>query len=327
MQRREFVTGLTAAIGTPVAASAQPPAKAARIGILESVALEPSRQRLWDGFRQRLRELGYREGEHVAIEMRSTSGDPEQFPALATQLVRLNVAVIVAVSTPGAIAAKRATATIPIVMTNAGDPVGSGLVASLAHPGGNVTGLTTLTAELTAKRFELLRHIVPTVSRVAVLWEAVNPAFAGAVRDLEATARSFNVQTVTFPARSVDEVDRAFAAIAGQRLDGLIVIPGALFIANRKRVTDLALRHRIPAVYAQREFVESGGLAAYGSSLDDLFARAADFVVKILKGARPADLPVEQPTKFELAVNLKTAKALGLTIPTAVLARADVAIE
>ena len=322
IQRRTFVAGLSALVASPAGVMALQSAKPARIGMLDPVAPSPWRQSLWDGFRERLRELGYREGEHVAFDSRSAHGQAERLPGLAMDLVRLNVDVIVAASTPAALAAKGATRAIPIVMTNAGDPVATGLVSSLAHPGGNVTGLTTLSAELSAKRLELLRQLA-TVSRVAVLWEEINPAFAIAVRELQVTARSFRVDVLSFGAKAPDDVDRAFAAMKAQQADGLIVMPGAPFLVGRTRLVQLAAAHRLPAVYAQREFVEAGGLAAYGSSLSDLFVRAADFVVKILKGARPSDLPVEQPTKFELFLNLKAARALGVTIPAAVAARAD----
>jgi putative ABC transport system substrate-binding protein len=327
MLRRTLLVGLSASVATPISARAQRPAKAARIGLLDTNPPEPSRERLWGAFRQRLRELGYREPDHVAFEFRSAYGQADRLPGLAMELVRLNVDMIVSTSTPATLAARRATTTIPIVMTNTGDPVGTGLVTSLAHPGGNVTGLTTLSTELSAKRLELLRQIAPTVSRVAVLWEEINPAFAIAVRDIEAVARSTGVQLLVLGARGPDDVERAFSAMSTQQADGVIVMPGSIFLAGRKRLAELAAKHRLPAVYAQREYVEAGGLAGYGSSLADLFSRAGDFVAKILRGAKPADLPVEQPTKFELVVNLKTAKALGLTIPASVLARADQVLE
>jgi putative tryptophan/tyrosine transport system substrate-binding protein len=328
IKRRMFMTGLGAFAAAPVNASAQQPRKPAKIGLLDPLAPGPARQPLWDAFRQRLHELGYGEGEQVAFVFRSAHGQPAKLPGLASELVGLNVDVIVSVTTPATIAAKRATATIPIVMTNSGDPVSTGLVMSLAHPGGNVTGLTTLSPELSAKRLELLRDLAPTASRrVAVLWEEINPAFASAVRDTEAAARSIGVQVFVIGVKTPDDIERAFLAMATQQAGALIVMPGATFLAARLRLAELSMEHRIPAVYAQREYVEAGCLAAYGSSLADLFGRAGDFVVKILRGAKPADLPVEQPNKFEFVVNLKTAKALGLTIPPSLLLRADQVIE
>ena len=327
MQRRTFVVGLGVLVAAPVNAKAQQPPKPARIGLLDPIAPGPSRQHLWDAFHQRLRELGYREAEHVAFEFRSAYGQPDRLPGLAVELVRLNVDVIVSVTTPATLAAKRATATIPIVMTNSGDPVATGLVASLARPGGNVTGLTTLSTELSTKRLEVLREIAPTASRVAVLWEEINPAFAIAVRDTEAAARSFGIQVLVLELKGPDDLDRAFLAMATQQAGALLVMPGSIVLAGRRRLAELAAKHRLPTVYAQREHVEAGGLAAYGSSLSDLFARAADFVVKILKGAKPANLPVEQPTRFELVINLKTARALALVLPQSLLQRADQIIE
>jgi putative ABC transport system substrate-binding protein len=327
LNRRRFLHAVGASLlAAPLSAEAQPPSRRPRIGWLDPIAPGPSRQHHWDAFRKRLAELGYQEPEQVTFEVRSAYGHADRLPGLAAELVRLKVDVIVSVTTPAVLAAKRATASIPIVMTNSGDPVGTGLAKSLAHPGGNVTGLTTLSTELSAKRLELLRQIAPTVSRVAVFWEPVNPAFAIAVRDTEAAAHALGIQAVVFGLSDPDEFERAFAGVA-QQAGALVVMPGAIFLAGRRRLAELAAKYRCPAVYAQREFVEAGGLAAYGSSLSDLFARAADFVVKILKGAKPADLPIEQPTKFELVINLKTAKTLGLTIPPSVLLRADHIIE
>ena len=328
MERRAFIVAtVSSLLAAPVAAEAQSGGKPTRIGLLDIIAPSPSRESQWDAFRQRLRELGYREGEQVAFDFRSAHGRPDNLPGLADELTRLRVDVIVAASTPAAVAAKSATTTIPIVMTNTGDPVGTGLVASLAHPGGNLTGLTTLSAELSAKRLELLREIVPAASRVGVLWDDTNPAFASAVRDTQAAAPSFGLQVFVFTARRPDEIDHAFAAMGKQRIRALIVVPGPVFLPERRRLVEAAARHRVPAAYAQREYVDAGGLMAYGANLSDLFARAASLVAKILKGAKPADLPIEQPTKFELVINLKTAKALGLTIPPSLLQRADQVIE
>jgi putative tryptophan/tyrosine transport system substrate-binding protein len=241
--------------------------------------------------------------------------------------VRLRVDVIVASSSSAVLAAKRATKTIPIVMTNTADPVGTGLVASLAHPGGNVTGLTTLSAELSAKRLELLREVVPKAGRIAVLWDAANPAVSGAVRATESAGRSLGVQIFISSAGRADEIESVFSGMVRERVQGVVAMPGPIFLVERRHLSEIALKYRLPVVFPQREYVESGGLMAYGSSLSDLFARAAQFVDRIVKGARSADLPVEQPTKFELIINLKTAKALGLTIPQSLLLRADQVIE
>jgi putative ABC transport system substrate-binding protein len=322
MPRRTFVGGLAAVLAAPVAATAQPTSRTARIGVLDAVAFGAARQYLWDGFRQRLRQLGFADGE-VALELRSANGQTDRLPGLAADLVRLNVDVIVAASTLAALAVKRATSTIPTVMTNSGDPVSVGLVASLARPGGNVTGLTTLSPELSAKRLQLLREIVPTLSRVAVLWEERNPAFASAVRETEASGKRIGVHVVVLGATVAADIDRVVGVAVAQKAGGLIVMPGSVFFTGQRRLMQLTEKHRLPSVFAQREFVDAGGLVAYGASLSDLFARAADFVAKILKGAKPADLPVEQPAKFELVVNLKTAKTIGLAIPQSLLLRAD----
>jgi putative ABC transport system substrate-binding protein len=316
-------TFLLGALATCIT-EAQPRAKLARIGLLDGVSPTPSRQVLWDALRQRLQTLGYKEGEQIVFEFRSAHGQADRLAARAAELAALKVDVIVAAGTPAALAAKRATSTIPIVMANTADPVGMGLVASLAHPAGNVTGLTTLSAQLGVKRLELLREIVPGVSRVALLWDPVNPA---AVRPTQDAARSLGIEIVLVEARTPDEIGRAFAAAMKQRAQALLVLPGPLIFAERMTVVDLAAKHRLPAVYAQREYVDAGGLAAYGSSLTEHFARAAHFVDRILKGAKPADLPIEQPTKFELVLNMRAAKALGLTLGPTLLLRADQVVE
>jgi putative ABC transport system substrate-binding protein len=330
MPVRYFAIALTAAIALStlamaVGAAAQPRAKLSRIGLLDAVPPSSSRQLLWDAFRHQLRELGYKEGEHVVFELRSASGQTDKLAAAAAELAALKVDVIVAPSTAAVLAARRATTTIPIVMTNTADPVGTGLVGSLAHPGGNVTGLTTLSTELGVKRLELLRELVPALSRVAVLWQPVNPPVA--LHDTQAAARSLGVQVVVFEARAPEDIGRAVFAAIKERAQALLVLPGPLVFAERRNLAELAAEHRLPAVYSQREYVDAGGLAAYGSSLSEHFARAAHFVDKILKGAKPADLPVEQPTKFELVVNLRAAKTLGLTIAPPLLLRADKIIE
>ena len=327
MNRRTFLCGLT--LGTlcaPLAAGAQQPGKVARIGHLSFGSATPG-SRLDEAFRQGLRELGYVEGQNIVIEYRWAEGRAERLPDLAAELVSLKVDIIVAAGTPAPLAAKHSTRTIPIVMSSAGDPVGSGLVASLARPGGNVTGLSTFTRELAAKRLQLLKGVVPGVSQVAVLWNAANPYAVLVMRETGAAARTLGVQVQSLEVRDPDEFENAFPAAIRGRAGALIVVDDPLTYLYRMRIADLAARNRLPAMYGFREYAEAGGLMAFGTSLADLYRRAATYVDKILKGAKPADLPVEQPTKFELVVNLKTAKALGLTIPPSVLLRADEIIQ
>ncbi len=312
-------------------AAAQQAAKIARIGFLATGSLgSPETQATFDAFRQGLRERGYVEGQNILIEYRAADGKIERFPGLATELARLKVDVILAANTPAARAVQQATTTIPIVVPVIGDPVGDGLVASLARPGGNITGLTFLGPELVPKRLELLKQALPKVSRVAALWH--RDAFSErTTRDMlkatEAAARTLGVQLQLVEVRGPNEFDRAFSTMISERADALIVFPSTMLFNERKRIVDLAAKHRLPSMSQAREFVELGGLIAYGASITDLFRRAATYVDKILKGAKPADLPVEQPTKFELVINLKTAKALSLTIPQSVLGRADQVIE
>jgi putative ABC transport system substrate-binding protein len=315
-----LVLGLLAA---PLAAPAQQASgKSARIGLLGDVA-----SFLDDAFRQGLRELGYVDGQSIAIEYRSPEGKNERLPGLATELVRLKVEVIVA-STPAATrAAKQATSTIPIVFTVSGDPVADGFVASLARPGGNATGLATIGPELVGKQLELLKRVAPKVSRVAVLQNPSTRPTPLAFRQAESAARALGLQLQVLEARNASEIDAAFAAMGSQRSDGLLVLRDAVFRTQRAQIADLAARSRLPAVYGLREQAEAGGLLAYGASVPELFRRAATYVDKILKGTKPADLPVEQPTKFELVINLKTARALGLTIPPPLLAQADQVIQ
>ena len=314
-------------LGAPLAAEAQP-GKVFRIGILATVSPgDPAGARLWEAFFQGLRELGYVEGQNIAVERRFSEGKAERLPDLAAELVRLKVDVIVAGGSPPPIAAKRATGTIPIVMTNQSDPAGSGLVASLARPGGNITGLSLLSPELVGKQLELLKEVIPRVSRVAVLRNPTNETHALSLKELEDAARSLRVQLQMFQARDPDEFDRAFVAMARERVRTLLILGDPMFFLHRTRIADLAAKQRLPTMAVAREFAEAGGLMAYGPNLSDLLRRAATFVDKILKGAQPADLPVEQPTKFELVINLKTAKALGLTIPPSILVRADHVIQ
>jgi putative ABC transport system substrate-binding protein len=278
-------------------------------------------------FRQGLRDVGYAEGKDILIEYRYAEGKLERQPTLLAELLRGGVDVIVTGGQTWTRFAKEASNAIPIVMANDGDPVGSGVVASLAHPGGNVTGLSNFSAEICGKRLELLREIVPKVSRVAVLGTSTEPGNALAMRAMELAARALGVQLQEVDVADPKDLEAGFRAATKGRAEALLVLSSAVFISHRKRVGALAAQHRLPAMYSQSEFVNDGGLVAYGANPADLFRRAATYVGKILKGAKPGDLPVEQPTKFDLAINLKTAKALGLTIPASVLARADEVIQ
>ena len=314
----------------PLAARAQT-AKVARIGYLITGALESPETRInRDAFRQGLNELGYIEGRNIVIEYRSADGKIERLPGLATELVGLKVDLIVALATPAGRAAQQATTTIPIVVTAMGDPIRDGLVASLAWPGGNVTGTTFLGPELVPKRLSFLRELLPTISRVAVLWHPgafSEPTTREMLNEVAQAARSLGVQLQLVEVRSADEFDHAFTTMVGARAEALFQFPSTLFFNERRRIVDLAARHRLPAMFNAREFVQLGGLIAYGANLAELNRRAAAYVDKILKGAKPFDLPIEQPTKFELFINLKTAKALGLAVPDRLLVGADEVIE
>src|SRR5215475_7983073 len=310
------ITLLLGGLVSPVAAEAQQTAKIARIGYLVgSVAGAPN---LPEAFRQGLRDLGYVEGRNVVIEYGDAEGKLERLPALAVDLVARKVDVILATTTPQAVAAKQATKTLPIVFAAADDPVGSGLVTSLARPGGNVTGSSMFAPELVGKRLELLKQAVPGVTRVAVLWQ---PGGLGErteqdqLKAADAAARALGVQPQLVGAKSPADIDRAFSDITGGRAGALSVLTSTMFWSERKRLVDLAAKHRLPVVYPWRDGVDAGGLMSYGGVNADQFRRAATFVDKILKGAKPADLPIEQPTKFELVINLKAARAIGLAIP------------
>ncbi|KRT71644.1 MAG: hypothetical protein XU13_C0041G0021 [Candidatus Rokubacteria bacterium CSP1-6] len=312
----------------PLGAAAQQPGKVPRIGYF-SAGSPSSAPHLLEAFRKGLRELGWVEGQNIVIDYRFAEGRFDRLPDLAAELVRLKVDIIVAVATQGVAAAKNATETIPIVMiSGSADPVGLGFIASLARPGGNVTGLSySVGPEILGKGLELLKEIAPKVRRVAILSNPASPVQPLFIREVKVAARSLGVQLQLLEARGPNEFDGAFAAMAKERVGALLVVADGLFILHRTRLADLAARSRLPAIYGYREHVEAGGLMSYGSSLRDLWRRAATYVDKILKGAKPADLPVEQPTKFELVVNLKTAKALGLTIPQSVLVRAAEVIQ
>jgi putative ABC transport system substrate-binding protein len=325
MRRREFITllgGTTAA--WPLAARAQQPGKLPTIGFLGTTT--PSAQSQWTAaFVQRLRELGWIEGRTVAIEIRWAEGRSERYTEIAAELVRLKVDIIV---TAGAavLAAKQATSAIPIVFAAANDPLGTGVVASLARPGGNVTGLSLQQPELAGKRLELLREVLPGLRRLAIMANADNPASMAELRELQATARTLALEVVPSEISRAEDIAPAFEALK-TRAQALCVVGDALVMTHRVRINTLALAARLPTIFFLREYVEAGGLMSYGPNIPDLFRRAADFVDKILRGTKPGEIPVEQPTKFDLAINLTTAKALGLTIPPTLLARADEVIE
>jgi len=328
MDRRDTVLALLVLGAAPLAAEAQQAAKIARIGYL-TFSLGDDRD-LLEAFRQGLRDLGYVEGRNLVIEYREAEGKADRVPALAADLVALKVDVIVAPITSAARAAKQATETIPIVFVVSADPVTDGLVTSLARPGGNITGLSILATELVGKRLELLTQVVPGVSQVAVLRL---PGALGErtdkymLKEAEAAARALGVRLQLVEARAPADIDRAFSDMTGARVGALTVLPSNMFFRERRRLVDLAAKNRLPAVYSGRAVVDVGGLMSYGPNLADNYRRAAIYVDKILKGAKPGDLPVEQPAKFELIINLKTAKDLGLIIPQSVLARADEVIQ
>ena len=322
-----LVVGLVLApLGT---AAAQPREKVPRVGYLTAGShADQGRQRRFEAFRQGLRDLGYVEGQNIAIESRWAEGKSDRYPTLAADLVRLEVDVIVAVGGAASKAAQQATKTIPIVMSLVNDPLGSGLVPSLAHPAGNVTGISLMAPDLVGKQLEVLKEIVPQASRMALLRNPTNPASAPQLREAEVAARALGVRLQTLEARVPQEIDSAFAAMTRDRAGALLIFPDTLFGTQRRQIAELAAKARLPAIHGGTSgYAEAGGLMAYSPNNLDLERRAAAFVDKILKGAKPADLPVEQPTKFELVINLKTAKALGLTIPQSILVRADQIIE
>jgi putative ABC transport system substrate-binding protein len=305
-------------------AQAQQPNKVPRIGFLATVSPSTISDRV-EAFRQGLRELGYVEGKNIVIEWRYAEGKPEG--EVAAELVRLKVDVIVTAGPPGTRSAKEATVTIPIVMTNDTDPVGNGFVASLAHPGGNITGLSNLAPELSGKRLELLKEIVSKLSRVAVLGTSTRPGNAQALKETERAAGTFGVRLQYLDVLSSKDIETAFRATGKGRAEAVLVFGGPVLNSHRTQIADLAAKNRLPAIYERAEFMDGGGLMYYGASVTDMYRRAATYVDKILKGRKPADLPVEQPTKFEFMINLKTAKQIGLTIPQSMLYRADKVIK
>ena len=326
--RRRIVLALGAgALAAPLASFAQQkPAKVARIGFL-AAGSAAGFARFVEELRAGLRDLGYVEGKNLIIELRWAEGKYERLPGLAAELVQLKVAVIVAATPPAIKAAQQATTTLPIVMVATPDPVGAGFVASLPRPGGNITGLSTMNVELSSKYLELLRVAVPKLSRVAVLVNPGHPLHPDSLKSIQAAAKTTSVSVSPRQASTASQIEAAFIELTRERTGALIVLPDPLFTTQRRRIAELAVKHRLPTMFSNREYAEAGGLMSYGQNPAEHFLRAATYIDKILKGAKPADLPVEQPTTFELVINLKTAKAIGLTIPQDLLFRADRVIE
>ena len=325
MKRREFITLLGGATVWPLGAYAQRPIKLPTVGFMGEST--PSGQRPWiDAFAQRLRELGWIDGQNVAMLYRWAEGRNDRFAEIVAELVGLKIDVIVTQGTPAVLAAKQATSDIPIVFAIAGNPVANGLVANLARPGSNVTGLSNQTADLAGKRLELLREVVPGLHRLAIMANVDNPSVVLDIGEVQGAARALDLEVVTSEIRRTDDIAPAIEALQG-RVEALYVAGDPLVTTNRNRVAILAVGARLPTMHGNRENIDAGGLISYGPNLTDLHRRAADFVDKILRGAKPADIPVEQPTKFDLVLNLITAKALGITVPPSVLARADEVIE
>ena len=327
IRRRQFITLLGgAAAAWPLAARAQQAAKVYRIGFLSAGAqVRPAK--VWSIFVNELREVGWIEGKNIVFEQRYADNRLDRLPELATELVRLDVDVIVTVGTLAPLAAKRATTSIPIVMVNAGDPVRSGLVASLARPGGNVTGMSLMAPDLGGKRLEFLKEVLPRLSRVAVIWNATNPYSALVFDETQGAAKKLMIEIQSLEVRGPADFDGALATTTQNRVDALVIVEDPLTFNHLKKVAEFCINGRLAAMYGLREFADAGGLMTYGAGQADLFRRSAGFVDKILKGVKPSDLPVQQPTKFELVINLKTAKAIGLDVPAQLLARAGEVIE
>ena len=316
----------TILLATVPSAEAQQPTKTPRIGFPLDVPASSLAARI-EAFRQGLRELGYEEGKNIVIEWRSTEGKFDRLPELAAELVRLNVDAIVSPGPTVTRVVKEATSTIPIVMAQDTDPVGSGFVASLARPGSNITGLSALAPEMSGKQLEILKQILPKLSHVAIIGNSSNPGDAQALRETVLAAGAYEIYLRYLDVQDPKEIDTTFRAATKGRADAVLLLGNPILNAHRKQIVDLAAKHRLPATYARPEYIEAGGLMYYGTNYNDLYRRAATYVDKILKGAKPADLPVEQPTKFEFIINLKAAKQIGLTIPPNVLARADKVIR
>jgi ABC-type uncharacterized transport system substrate-binding protein len=320
-KRREFITLLGgAAVAWPIAARTQQLAKIPRIGIIDDSPI-------WNAFRHGLRDLGYLEGQNIAFDYRYAGGLPDRLAWVAVELVRRPVDLIATFGTPPTLAAKQATTTIPIVMMGVGDPVGAGLVSSLARPGGNITGNTILAPEVAGKRLQLFKELIPSLSRVAFLWNPDNASHPAQLAELRVAVETLGIKLLPVPVRSSDEFDNAFAAMIGERPDAFLMTNDPFHQLSIGRIMDFLANNRLPGMFVTREVVVAGGVLSYGASLPDLFRRGASYAHKILQGTKPADLPVEQPVKFELVINLKTAEAIGLSIPESFLLRADEVIE
>jgi putative ABC transport system substrate-binding protein len=324
MRRREFITMIGGVAAWPLAAHAQQ--KIPRIGFMgnSTAALESN---LVDAFREGLRELGYEEGRNIAIEYRWADGNYDRFPTLAAELIATKVDAIVTAGTPAALAVKRATTTVPLVMVAVGDPIGTGLVPSLARPGGNLTGLSSIAPDLEGKRLQLLREVVPALSHVAMFVNSLNPFHVSSMKQARAAAQAMGIKLQLHDIRKSEDLDDTFAAIRKERPDALLILADRVFLHNRQRMMDFTNEQRLPNINAYKELVEVGGLMSYGPSYEDMHKRAAIYVDKILKGTKPADLPIEQPSKFTFIVNLKAAKALGVTVPSQLLGLADQLID
>jgi len=321
------VAGVLGTFAMPRAASAQPPAgKVYRIGLLDTTPLARNAANV-EALKQGLRERGYVEGRNFVIEYRSADGGPERFPALAADLVRLKMDVIMTRGTPAALAAKAATATIPIVMTAIGDPVGTGVVPRLAQPGGNVTGLSAMVGELGGKRLELLKQALPGLARVGHVANSTNPAFITARPAVEQAAKSLRLELFVLDLRKPEDLEPIFDAAVGKRVDAIVVSLDSVTLTHFQRIAELAAKHRLPSIYPAREFVEAGGLMSYGTNYADLYRRSATYVDRIFKGAKPGDLPIEQASTFALVINLKAARALGVTLPQSLTLRANELIQ
>jgi putative ABC transport system substrate-binding protein len=325
MRRREFITLLGGAVAWPLAARAQQPTKIARIGHLDLGPASARASRV-EALRAGLRDLGWVEGKNIVIEFR-WADTVQQLAELAVELVRMNVDVIFAPSSTMVEAAQQATKTIPIVFSNHADPIGSGHVASLPRPGGNITGLSELASELNAKALEIVKEVMPQTNRIAVLWNPTTPSHMPGLQSVKAAGEKLGLTLHMVSAATVEEFDAALASVARERISSLFVVPSPLTLMQRERLNELALKHRLPTMFGAKENVEAGGLMSYGADRNDLVRRAAVYIDKILKGAKPFDLPVEQASKYQLVINLKTAKSLGLEVPPTLLARADEVIE
>ena len=323
MRRRTFIAALGGAAAWPLVARAQQAVKVYRVGFFSAGSEAPSDFVFSDA----LRELGWIEGKNIIIEPLYAENRIDRLPELAAELVYRNVDLIVAPGTLAPLAAKRATTTIPIVMAAAGDPLGSGLVVSLAHPGGNVTGLSLMAPDLGGKRLQMVKELLPAVSRVAVVWNAANPYSALVFKETQDAGQSLGIQIQSAEVRDPNDFDGAFAAAIGEHADAIITVEDPLTVNYRRQIADFAIKSRLPTMHGIKEFIVVGGLMSYGANIPDLFRRSAGYVDRILKGEKPADMPVEQPTKFEFVINLNTAKALGLTVPPTLLATADEVIE